>query len=101
MLRPALGVSRRAFLTRTTRATSAIAAGTLITHADLEAVADEARLVEDLHMGENESEELEAMIADVIQRQLLPERAQAQDGFKFSGVPVARDVQGDGTGQTP
>jgi Rod binding domain-containing protein len=40
-------------------------------------------------------------IADVILRQLLPERAQAQDGFKFSGVPVARDVQGDGTGQTP
>ncbi len=38
MIRKALGVSRRAFLTTTTRATSAIAAGTLITHADLEAV---------------------------------------------------------------
>ena len=34
-------------------------------HTDLEAVEDEARLVEDLHMGKQESEELEAMIADV------------------------------------
>jgi len=34
-------------------------------HADLEAVDDDARLVEDLHMGEAESHELEAMIADV------------------------------------
>jgi L-alanine-DL-glutamate epimerase-like enolase superfamily enzyme len=38
MLRSALGVSRRAFLSRSTQATAAIAAGTLITHADLEAV---------------------------------------------------------------
>ena len=34
-------------------------------HTDLEAVDEEDRLVEDLHMGERESEELEAMIADV------------------------------------
>ncbi len=38
MLRKALGISRRTFLNRTTAATSAIAAGSLITHADLEAV---------------------------------------------------------------
>ena len=38
MLRKALDISRRTFLTRTTAATSAIAAGSLITHADLEAV---------------------------------------------------------------
>lgn len=34
-------------------------------HTDLEAIDEGARLVEDLHMGEPESEELEAMIADV------------------------------------
>ena len=39
MLLDALGISRRAFLTKTTSATSVIAAGSLITHADLEAVA--------------------------------------------------------------
>jgi L-alanine-DL-glutamate epimerase-like enolase superfamily enzyme len=38
MLRKALGTSRRTFLTKTTSATAAIAAGSLITHADLEAV---------------------------------------------------------------
>ena len=38
MPRKAWGTSRRAFLTKTTSATAAIAAGTLITHADLEAV---------------------------------------------------------------
>ncbi len=38
MLRKAPGISRRTFITHTTAATSAIAAGSLITHADLEAV---------------------------------------------------------------
>jgi L-alanine-DL-glutamate epimerase-like enolase superfamily enzyme len=38
MLRKALGFSRRTFLTKSTAATSAIVAGSLITHADLEAV---------------------------------------------------------------
>jgi L-alanine-DL-glutamate epimerase-like enolase superfamily enzyme len=38
VLRKALGTSRRTFLTRTTSAAAAITAGTLITHADLEAV---------------------------------------------------------------
>jgi L-alanine-DL-glutamate epimerase-like enolase superfamily enzyme len=38
MLRKALGISRRTFLNKTTAATSAIVAGSLITHADLEAV---------------------------------------------------------------
>lgn len=40
-------------------------------------------------------------IADVILRQLLPERTVPESGLKLSGVPVARQVQGDGTGQIP
>jgi len=40
-------------------------------------------------------------IADVILRQLLPERTVPESGLKFSGVPVARQAQGDGTGQIP
>lgn len=40
-------------------------------------------------------------IADVILRQLLPERTVPESGLKFSGVPVARQIQGDGTGQIP
>ncbi len=34
-------------------------------HTDIEAITDDSRLVEDLHMGHRDEQELEAMIADV------------------------------------
>ena len=65
-------------------------------HADIEAVNDDSRLVEDLHMNANAELELEAMIADVfdglhVDIQKTPTVAALLDQVvmkEFSGLPI-------------
>ncbi len=65
-------------------------------HADLESVIDEARLVEDLHMGGRESAQLRELIADVfdgveVDPDRIPTVAALLDRVvlsEFRGLPV-------------
>lgn len=65
-------------------------------HTDIEAIREESRLVEDLHMGTRDEQELEAMIADIfdglhVDVQETPTVAALLDKVvmqEFRGLPV-------------